>query len=281
MHDTSREVEKLAGCWIETTGADSCRRRNLKQRIPEQRPRGRSFSGRSRACASRRRCARRWACRSQQRFVCPCRSACIGLGLASERDRSRSARSDCSVDGRERGGPSARDAQTSRTGAILRPRRIRRWRGCSAPMQIVTAPPAAPPLAFRANDLPVLVLTRDSDTASTMPQPSADYPAPVGRLDLNSRFVDWRLIPQPGAPIIRVDRDGLIHALRPGESPRRSSFRQNNCYPSRRRAGHTAVAASAVGIGEGAEWRRRVRGDAVRCRDYAWVFEDAASPMET
>ena len=86
------------------------------------------------------------------------------------------------------------------------------------------APPAAPPLSFRANDLPVLVLTRDSDTATSMPHPTALYPAPIGWLDLNARFVTWTLVPQPGAPTIRIDPNGLIHALAPGNASVEAHF---------------------------------------------------------
>jgi hypothetical protein len=85
-------------------------------------------------------------------------------------------------------------------------------------MQISTVPPAAPPLGFKANDLPVIVLTLDSDTASAMPLPVAVYSAPVGQVELNAQFVDWHVVQQSGRAIIRVDRDGLIHALRPGEA---------------------------------------------------------------
>jgi hypothetical protein len=85
-------------------------------------------------------------------------------------------------------------------------------------LRIFVAPPATQPLAFSANDLPVLVLTRDSDTASAMPHPSAIYPAPVGQVDLNARFVRWQAAPQQGTQVIRVARNGWIEALRPGEA---------------------------------------------------------------
>jgi pimeloyl-ACP methyl ester carboxylesterase len=84
-------------------------------------------------------------------------------------------------------------------------------------LQILVKPPSAP-LAFRANDLPVLVLTLDSDTASAMPHPSAQYPAPVGDVDLNARFVRWQLVPQKGAPAIHIAPNGFIHAQHPGEA---------------------------------------------------------------
>jgi hypothetical protein len=91
-------------------------------------------------------------------------------------------------------------------------------------LRIFVAPPAAPPLSFRANDLPVLVLTRESDTATAMPHPAALYPAPVGWLDLNARFVTWTLVPQAGAQPIRIDPNGLVHAIAPGEASVEARF---------------------------------------------------------
>jgi hypothetical protein len=85
-------------------------------------------------------------------------------------------------------------------------------------VQIFVAPPAVAPLAFRANDLPVVVLTLGSDTTNAVPHPSAHYSAPVGNIDLNARFVHWQLVPQDGAPVIRIEPNGLIHALRPGKA---------------------------------------------------------------
>lgn len=79
-------------------------------------------------------------------------------------------------------------------------------------------PPPTPPLSFSANELPVLVLTLNTDTEDAMPHPSAVYPAPAGAIDLNSRFVTWSLLPQTGAPVITIARNGLIHALAPGEA---------------------------------------------------------------
>ena len=84
--------------------------------------------------------------------------------------------------------------------------------------RIFVAPPKTQPLAFHANDLPILVLTLNSDTASAMPQPFALYPPPVGEVDVNARFVDWRLVPQEGVPVIRIARNGALRALRPGQA---------------------------------------------------------------
>ncbi|HEY1836299.1 MAG TPA: hypothetical protein VGG36_01475, partial [Rhizomicrobium sp.] len=89
---------------------------------------------------------------------------------------------------------------------------------------INVAPPATAPLAFRASDLPVLVLTLDSDTESVMPQATALYPSPVGQLALSPRFVKWRVVPGQGAPVIAVVRNGLIHARRPGEGQIEARF---------------------------------------------------------
>jgi hypothetical protein len=80
------------------------------------------------------------------------------------------------------------------------------------------------PLAFKADVLPVLVLTLDSDAASATPQPSVLYPDPAGLLALNSRFVEWHLVPQPGTPAIRIDRDGLIRAVHPGKARVEASY---------------------------------------------------------
>lgn len=83
-------------------------------------------------------------------------------------------------------------------------------------------PPVAPPAIFRANDLPVLVLTMDSDTQTAMPHPSAVYPAPVGTVDLNARFVRWKLL--SGAGVIDIARTGFIHALEPGDASVQARF---------------------------------------------------------
>jgi len=72
------------------------------------------------------------------------------------------------------------------------------------------------PLSFAADDLPVLALTLNSPGDRAMAHPNAVYPAPVGRIDLNWRFVKYRLV--SGQGVIRVDSTGLIRALSPGEA---------------------------------------------------------------
>ena len=83
---------------------------------------------------------------------------------------------------------------------------------------VFVAPPKSPPLSFRANELPTLVLNLDSSTTSVMPHPQARYPSPVGKLYLNSRFVTYRLIPETGQAVIRVEPNGLIHAVASGKA---------------------------------------------------------------
>jgi hypothetical protein len=79
-------------------------------------------------------------------------------------------------------------------------------------------PPKALPLSFAANDLPELVLTLNGVTRVVMPHPQAIYPAPVGRVYLNARFVTYRLVPGQGKPVIAVQPSGLMRALAPGEA---------------------------------------------------------------
>jgi len=83
---------------------------------------------------------------------------------------------------------------------------------------ITVEPPHSAPQSFQANDLPVLVLTLNTDTQVSMPHPFAVYAAPVGRVDLNSRFVRYRVIAQPEKPVVEVARNGLMRALAPGEA---------------------------------------------------------------
>jgi len=79
-------------------------------------------------------------------------------------------------------------------------------------------PPKAPPLSFAANDLPELVLTLNGVTRVAMPHPLAVYPAPVGRLYLNARFVTYRLVAGQGKPVIALQPSGLMRGLAPGEA---------------------------------------------------------------
>jgi pimeloyl-ACP methyl ester carboxylesterase len=85
-------------------------------------------------------------------------------------------------------------------------------------VDLYVAPPKSPPLAFKANDLPVLVLTLNGVTRTVTSHPLAIYPAPVGRVYLNARFVTYRLAHEKGKSIIAVQPDGTITALAPGEA---------------------------------------------------------------
>ncbi len=85
-------------------------------------------------------------------------------------------------------------------------------------VDLYVAPPKSPPLSFKANDLPVLVLTLNGVTQVAMPHPMAVYPAPVGRVYLNSRFVTYRRVSGRGKPVVSVQPDGLMRALTPGEA---------------------------------------------------------------
>jgi hypothetical protein len=219
-NDPSREVEKLAACWIETTGSDSC--------LPSHKE---AVAENTEAPTSAR-----------LRKIVPGMlveaPGHVTLGVPFDAGvRLPAATSPKSLSAYQQGemGHTPLEAIPASAGAngvvhlritpkLLGPVRF----GIRAEFadgslsartfQVSVAPPAARPLAFYADDLPVLVLTRDSDTASAMPRPSALFPAPVGKVDLNARFVRWQLVPQQGAAAIRIERSGFIHALHPGEA---------------------------------------------------------------
>jgi hypothetical protein len=92
------------------------------------------------------------------------------------------------------------------------------------PASIYVKPPKNLPLSFAADDLPAMVLTMNTDTQVAMPHPFAIYAEPVGRIDLNSRFVTWRLVAQPGRPIMQIAANGLMHALAPGKATVEAHF---------------------------------------------------------
>lgn len=85
-------------------------------------------------------------------------------------------------------------------------------------------PPKIAPLSFQANDLSAMVMTLNTDTQVSMPHPFAVYPPPVGRIDLNARFVRWRLAARPGKPVVDVAPNGLMRALAPGEATVEAHF---------------------------------------------------------
>jgi triacylglycerol esterase/lipase EstA (alpha/beta hydrolase family) len=91
-------------------------------------------------------------------------------------------------------------------------------------VNLFVTPPKAPPVSFQANELPTLVVNLDSDNTTIMPHPQALYPNPVGEVFLNSRFVTYRLVPEAGQAVIRVDRSGIIHALAPGKASVEAHF---------------------------------------------------------
>lgn len=219
VHDPSREVEQLAACWIETTGADSCLPAGVEAGETPLAPLAphllRPLPG---------------------MLVEAPLHATLGVPFAA-RLRLPSSRLPTTISVWQQGemgdaAPEVISASPAADGA-LRVRVTPKLPGevqfafraefadgtvSARTLRIFVAPPGARPLAFSANDLPVLVLTPASDTTSAMPQPSALYPPPVGEVDLSARLVDWRLVPQEGAPVIGVARDGVIYALRPGEA---------------------------------------------------------------
>lgn len=89
---------------------------------------------------------------------------------------------------------------------------------------VYVVPPKAPPLAFRADDLPTLVMTLGLGSQTAMAHPFVVYPAPVGRIELNPGFVRWTLVSQKGAPVVAMDKSGFIRALRAGTASAEARF---------------------------------------------------------
>jgi hypothetical protein len=79
-------------------------------------------------------------------------------------------------------------------------------------------PPAEPPTSFQADDLPVLVLTLDSEQPIGMPHPRATYAGIPGKIYVEPSFLTYALLPSNGPPVIALQPNGLIRALRPGEA---------------------------------------------------------------
>ena len=85
-------------------------------------------------------------------------------------------------------------------------------------VQLRVTLPAEPPLEFRAHALPSLAMVLNDRTHIATPRPLATYAAPVGEVTLNSEFVRYRVLPDEGAPVVRVTPDGRLKALKPGHA---------------------------------------------------------------
>ena len=222
--DPSREVEKLAACWIATTGSDTCRPAGIEiaETSPPVTPTMLKPLGRLLVQAPDRSVLG-GALIAQIRL--PVSGPGLHLAVYQSGETGRVALEPVPT----MPGPEG-TVEVQIIPKLLGPVRF----GVQATFvdgsvaagtfQSFVAPPAMPPVAFRANDLPILVLTLNSDTADAMPHPSATWPAPVGTIDLNARFVSWKLFPQQGPAVIRVDRNGYIHAVEPGEARVQAHF---------------------------------------------------------
>ncbi|HEY3636696.1 MAG TPA: hypothetical protein VGK90_00995 [Rhizomicrobium sp.] len=225
VHDPSREVEQLAACWIETTGANSCLPHAMEvaqNDVPAAAPQIVKLLPGMGIEASRRATL---GTPFEAMLRLPTSRPPTAVSVWQQNDMDRTATEVITPSMAAAG--AVRLRVTPKLPGLTQLHFRAEFTDHSVStgtFRIFVAPPATQPLAFAANDLPVLVLTLNSDTASTLPQPSAAYPAPVGRVELNTRLVNWRLVPQASAPIIRIDRDGLIHALRPGKAQVEARF---------------------------------------------------------
>lgn len=216
IDDPSREVEKLAACWIETTGSDTCppaKMEAAETALPVSLSALKPLGALLVQAPSRAVLGDAFAANVRL----PASGPVPKISVYQQGETGRVKLTE--IPATE--GPDGR-LHVRITPRLLGPVRI----GIRAAyadgavsaggFDVFVAPPAAPPLAFRANDLPVLVLTLDSDTASAMPHPAALFSPPVGWIDLNARFVGWK--PLAGPSVLRVERNGFLHALAPGEA---------------------------------------------------------------
>ncbi|HEY2446903.1 MAG TPA: hypothetical protein VGI20_14300 [Rhizomicrobium sp.] len=223
--DPSQSVDKLAACWIESTGADSCL--PLRSPVASNEPSvpARTLKpvdrvivhGPTRATLGK---PFEVVVRYPAQYLPP------QISAFQQGETGRTAlETIAEAPGAARGTLSIRVTPKLLGPVSIGIRALFGDGGVSVrTLHVFVIPPSAPPLSFRANDLPVLALALDSDTQTAVPHPSALYPPPVGPLDLNARFVTWRLLPQPGAPVIRIDPNGFIHALAPGETKVQARF---------------------------------------------------------
>jgi triacylglycerol esterase/lipase EstA (alpha/beta hydrolase family) len=215
--DPNLEVEKLAACWIETTGADSCRpsHREAVAQAPTTAAVPRIIPGMLVAAPNRVTLGVPF----EATVNLPSPAAVKRLSVYQQGETAHIPLETVSAMAGANGVVHLR-ITPKLPGSVAFGIRAELADGAVAArmIRISVVPPTTPPIAFRANELPVLALTLDSDTARAMAHPTALYPAPVGRVDLDSRFVRWQLVPQDGAPVIAVAPDGVIRALRPGEA---------------------------------------------------------------
>ena len=219
VHDRSREVEQLAACWIETTGAESCLPGKYQTAVetnePAASPPPRLLAGLGVEAPLRARLGSPF----EARLRLPVLQSPAKILVSQQNEAGQTISDAITTTPVENG--TARLRVTPRfLGHVQFGFRVEFAGGAVAArtIGIISTPPATAPLALTANTLPVLVLTLDADTARATPRPSAVYPAPVGRIDLDPRLAAWRLVPQSGPATIRIGRDGQIVALRPGES---------------------------------------------------------------
>jgi len=222
--DPSLGVYKLAACWLETTGANSCAPGPMKLEPTAAAAQLRNLKPVDRIVATAPAAATLGVpVEIKVRLLVPGSVPQLSVYQEGEQGRAR-------LEPVSRTRVAGNTAYALVTPKLLGPvrlgiRAVFRDGGVSVQsVKTFVAPPKTPPLSFKANELPALVVNLDSGNTRIMPHPEARYPAPVGKVYLNSRFVTWRLVPQTGQAVVRVEPSGVIQALAPGEAEVAAQF---------------------------------------------------------
>jgi pimeloyl-ACP methyl ester carboxylesterase len=221
VDDPSHGTYKLAACWLETTGADSCKPAQATT-VASESANGLTLVDRIRIHAPE---TAELGGKTEIALKITAPGSVQQLTVYQLGEMGRTLLEPVTVS-RQKVGVFYIDVTPLLLGPVTLGVRAQFSDGSVSIRQasIYVKPPKSPPLSFQANDLPVMVLTLNADTQVSMPHPIAVYPPPVGRIELNSRFVTYRLVAQSGKSVVSVTRNGLMHALAPGEATVEARF---------------------------------------------------------
>jgi pimeloyl-ACP methyl ester carboxylesterase len=79
-------------------------------------------------------------------------------------------------------------------------------------------PPVAPPVAFRADPLPVLALSLAAGEPVARLHPTATFPGVAGAVPVPGEFLQYAVVPTTGVVPVEIEPIGLIRALQPGKA---------------------------------------------------------------
>ncbi len=84
--------------------------------------------------------------------------------------------------------------------------------------QVAVTAPKAVPTAFKADGLPIMVLSLSADQPMGMLRPQARYDGIKGTMMLDAGAVRYRVVSSSGAAVVGLEPTGLVRALHAGEA---------------------------------------------------------------